>query len=261
MLGNMHHLKNQLVVWMLTGTGNNLRYVDLTKIHAELGQLICQSLPGYHAITGCDFNPAFFRKGKLKPYKIFKKFPEYQEAFKNFGNSELIENTDEQQNFFNIIQRFICNVYNAGNAIDVDAARLQMFIDSYTVSDVKEAFDRKKLRKFDASNLPPCKPCKSELLQQFLRANYICTIWNNAHLKTPTTYQLANNGWILENNKYHFKWFEGDQLPSYVSDSLKTQSETDGEYDINENQTTDGSSSDEDGNIDDNDESFRSCQP
>ncbi|GFQ67160.1 uncharacterized protein TNCT_661961, partial [Trichonephila clavata] len=93
-----------------------------------------------------------------------------------------------------------------------------MFIDSYTVSDVKEAFDR-KLRKFDTSNLPPCK---SELLQQFQRANYICTIWNNAHLKTPTTYQPANNGWILENNKYHFKWFEGDQLPSYVSDSLKT---------------------------------------
>ncbi|GFR18986.1 uncharacterized protein TNCT_476971 [Trichonephila clavata] len=68
----------------------------------------------------------------------------------------------------------------------------------------------------------------------------------------------ANNGWILENNKYHFKWFEGDQLPSYVSDALKTQSETDGECDIDENQTTDGSSSDEDGNIDDNDDSFRS---
>ncbi|GFR14053.1 uncharacterized protein TNCT_202381 [Trichonephila clavata] len=124
MLGNMHNFKNHSVVWMLTGTGNNLRYVDLTKIHAELGQLICQSLPGYHAITGCDFNPAFFRKGKLKPYKILKKIPEYQEAFKNFNKSELIENIDEQQNFFNIIQRFTCNVYNAGNAIDVDAAQL-----------------------------------------------------------------------------------------------------------------------------------------
>ncbi|GFX86458.1 uncharacterized protein TNCV_3727271 [Trichonephila clavipes] len=56
MLGNMHPRKSDSVVWMLTGTRNNLRYVDLTKIHAELGQLICQSLPGYHAITGCDFN-------------------------------------------------------------------------------------------------------------------------------------------------------------------------------------------------------------
>ncbi|GFR12414.1 uncharacterized protein TNCT_165391 [Trichonephila clavata] len=83
--------------------------------------------------------------------------------------------------------QFICNVYNASNAIDVDAARLQMFIHSKTISDVKEAFDRKKLRKFDVSNLPPCK---SELLQQFLRANYICTIWeqcspeNSNHIST-----------------------------------------------------------------------------
>ncbi|GFR05626.1 uncharacterized protein TNCT_352671 [Trichonephila clavata] len=156
-------------------------------------------------LQNCEISSFHIENEDLKElmnnYNIFKQrcFNEYQEAFKNFGKSELIENTDEQQNFFHIIQRFI---YNTGNAIDVDAARLQMFIDSYTVSDVKETFDRKKLRKFDASNLPPCK---SDLLQQFLRANYICTIWNNAHLKTPTTYQPANNGWILENNKYHFK--------------------------------------------------------
>ncbi|CAG5019593.1 unnamed protein product [Parnassius apollo] len=131
-LGNMHHLKNNSRVWMLTGTGNNLRYVDLTKIHAELGESICRSLPGFHAITGCDCNPAFFRKGKLKPYKILKKHQEYQKAFMKFGNNELIEDNDEQQNVFNIVQKFICNVYNVGGIIDVDAARLQIFIDSYT---------------------------------------------------------------------------------------------------------------------------------
>ncbi|GFY69239.1 uncharacterized protein TNIN_377391 [Trichonephila inaurata madagascariensis] len=44
MVGNMHPLKNDSVAWMLTGTGSNLRYVDLTKIHAELGQLSCQRM-------------------------------------------------------------------------------------------------------------------------------------------------------------------------------------------------------------------------
>ncbi|XP_050679443.1 uncharacterized protein LOC126975556 [Leptidea sinapis] len=223
MLGNMHHLKSDTVVWMLTGTGNNLRYVDLTKIHAELGLLICQSLPGFHAITGCDFNPALFRKGKLRPYKILKKDPEYQEAFKNFGNNELIENLNHQQNIFNIIQRFICNVYNVPNVIDVDAARLQIFIDSYTVSDVNEAFDRKKLRNFDASNLPPCK---SELLQQFLRANCICTVWNYTHLKNPTTYQPDNNGWVLKDDKYQFKWVRQVEIEHEDSLFLRILGET-----------------------------------
>lgn len=173
MLGHMHHLQHDSHVWILTGTANHLRYVNLTKIHAQLGGSICKSLPGFHAFTGCDHNPAFFRKGKLKPYKVMRKKIEYQEAFNKFGHSELFENIDEQQNIFNVIQKFICDVYNLDGIIDVDAARLQIFINTYTVSDVNEAFNVNNLRNFDASNLPPCK---SELLQHFLRANYISTI-------------------------------------------------------------------------------------
>ncbi|GBP88278.1 hypothetical protein EVAR_82739_1 [Eumeta japonica] len=26
-----------------------------------------------------------------------------------------------------------------------------------------------------------------------------------------------NNGWTLEDDKYHFHWFDGDQLPDFVS--------------------------------------------
>ncbi|GFY66012.1 uncharacterized protein TNIN_101021 [Trichonephila inaurata madagascariensis] len=114
------------------------------------------------------------------------------------------------------------------------------------------AFGRKKLRNFDASNLPLCK---GELLQQFLRANYVCTIWNNAPLKNPTTYQPDNNGWVLENDEYYFlNGLKGINY-RYVSDSLKTQSETGGKGDINDNQATGWSSSDEE-NIDDNDENY-----
>ncbi|KAF9419894.1 hypothetical protein HW555_003727, partial [Spodoptera exigua] len=171
--------------------------------------------------------------------------------------SKIIEDNIEQQDLYNVIQSFICYLYNVENINDVDAARLQFFIDSYTVSDVKEAFNRKKLRNFDASSLPPCK---SELLQQFLRANYICCIWNNAHLKNPTTYEPVNNGWILENDEYHFKWFEGDQLPNYVSESLKTVSEAGEEDDVDNDEFREWSSSDDENenvNInDDNEEDF-----
>ncbi|KAH9628353.1 hypothetical protein HF086_015883 [Spodoptera exigua] len=257
MLGHMHRLNDESQVWMLTGTGNNLRYVNLTKIYEKLGESICRSLPGLHAITGCDYNPSFFRKAKLKPYKILKRYVEFQQAFMKFGDSKIIEDNIEQQDLYNGIQSFICYLYNVENINDVDAARLQIFIDSYTVSDVNEAFNRKKLRNFDASSLPPCK---SELLQQFLRANYICCIWNNAHLKNPTTYEPVNNGWILENDEYHFKWFEGDQLPTYVSESLKTVSEAGEEDDVDNDEFREWSSSDDENenvNInDDNEEDF-----
>ncbi|XP_038221621.1 protein PFC0760c-like [Zerene cesonia] len=80
-------------------------------------------------------------------------------------------------------------------------------------------------------------------------------IWNNAHLQNPTSYGPENNGWVLENDQYHFKWFEGDQLPNYVSDSLKTSSENDDGEDTDDDQSTERSSSDEDDeDIDENDE-------
>ncbi|XP_041988826.1 uncharacterized protein LOC121740251 [Aricia agestis] len=72
-----------------------------------------------------------------------------------------------------------------------------------------------------------------------------------------TTYEPVNNGWILEDDHYQFKWFEGDQLPNYVSESLKTVSEAGEEDDVDNDESREWSSSDdenEDINYDDNEE-------
>ena len=61
--GNKHHLESEdSRGWILTGTGNKLRYVDIIKIYEQLGASLCRSLPGFHSITGCDYNPDFLRK-------------------------------------------------------------------------------------------------------------------------------------------------------------------------------------------------------
>ena len=53
MIGNMKQLQNSKShIWMLNGTGNNERYIDVTKIHDELGELLAKSLIGFHAFTG-----------------------------------------------------------------------------------------------------------------------------------------------------------------------------------------------------------------
>lgn len=63
---------------------------------------------------------------------------------------------------------------------------------------MNETFDKKYLN-YDSSNLPPCR---SELHEHFLRAQYIASVWSNANLKEPTTSTPENNGWILDDNKY-----------------------------------------------------------
>lgn len=61
----MHNLINDdSNVWLNAGTGNNQRYINLTKVYEYLGPFLCRSLPGFHALTGCVFYPPFFKKGK-----------------------------------------------------------------------------------------------------------------------------------------------------------------------------------------------------
>lgn len=153
MLGNIHHLKNgDSHVWILTGTGNKQRYVDLNTICKQFGPSLCRSLPAFHAITGCDFNPAFSKKGKQRPLNILKNNEEYQQAFHKHFSLDFVGDVDEEEHVFNIIQKFICDVYNVPGIINVDAARLQLFINNYMVSDINEEFNRKNLKNFDVAS-------------------------------------------------------------------------------------------------------------
>lgn len=86
---------------------------------------------------------------------------------------------------------------------------------------MSEEFNRKSVRNFDSCNLPPCK---SQLFQQCCRANYIANIWNNAHTQNLPDFSPENNGWTLDENQYQFYWFDGDQLPSFVSELLENVS-------------------------------------
>lgn len=111
MLGNMHKLKNSSShVWMQMGTANNERIIDISKIYEHLGKLTCKSLLGFHAFTGCDHNPAFFNKGKKRPFSILKKNNAYQEAFATLGDNNLAKN--ETSEIFDVIQKFTCEIYN-----------------------------------------------------------------------------------------------------------------------------------------------------
>lgn len=70
---------------------------------------------------------------------------------------------------------------------------------------------KKKIVAYDPSVLPPTK---QELLQQIKRTSYICSIWCNAHMRSPTEKNPENCGWALIDSKYHYYWFDGPHSPS-----------------------------------------------
>ncbi|CAG5055834.1 unnamed protein product [Parnassius apollo] len=54
--------------------------------------------------------------------------------------------------------------------------------------------------------------------QQFIHPHYIYSIWKKAHKKCSVLVDPPEYGWIEENNTYIFKWFNGDQLPSFMNE-------------------------------------------
>ncbi|CAG9765619.1 unnamed protein product [Ceutorhynchus assimilis] len=135
----MIHVQHNSKVYIQTGVWNKQQIIDVSALHEKLGEIMCQSLPGFHALTGCDFNPALFQE--------------------------------------------------------------------------------KKIQNFDSSTLPPSQ---AELTQHLLRTKYIATIWKNAHKKIPSHLLPENCGWILVEENYQFKWFDGPQLPSTIQDIIDT---------------------------------------
>ena len=92
LLGNIHKLKPDVNIWMETGlqSKNTLRYIDISGLAHILGESLCRSLPGFHSFTGCDFSPAFSRKGKKLPLLLLQKNEKWQHAFASLGSSPFV---------------------------------------------------------------------------------------------------------------------------------------------------------------------------
>ncbi|KAJ8677787.1 hypothetical protein QAD02_013574 [Eretmocerus hayati] len=217
MLGSMKSLNRNVKVWLDMGVGNHEKIIDVNSMYNKLGESVCRALPAFHAFTGCDSNPSFFMKGKKRPFSIMKGNPDFVEAFSNLSDCSDIGSSNTFR--FNL-EKFVCSMYGCKKMSEVDEARLFLFEKAFGCRNEQEQFN--KMKTFDGSKLPPCK---LELQQHIKRTIYIAKIWSNAHLQKPSELSATDHGWIEVDGKLHFKWFEGDQVPSSVGDVL-TQEHT-----------------------------------
>lgn len=228
LLSNMHNLKSKSKIWIESGVAGKKKYIDVCEIYNNYGELLCKALAGFHALTGCDYNPSFFRKGKKRPFNVLLKSEKYQKAFYSLGDVD-----QDHDEIFRTIETFVCHLYGLAPtkrivSRQVNFLRYKLFNQQYKMNDIDEPFFKKKIKNFDASSLPPCKV---ELYEHFLRARYITNIWLNAHKSVPTILIPTDYGWKLANdNSYKFKWFNGQQLPETIRD-IVLEDESENEID------------------------------
>jgi hypothetical protein len=124
MLANYHKLEFLHKVWIETGfiSKNTYRFIDVSLLSNHLGIQLCSALTGFHALTGCDYTTAFFRKGKIKPFRILEKHPELQYCLSSLGSSSTIPET-----IINDIQELVCLFYSVEGCKSVNEARHILF--------------------------------------------------------------------------------------------------------------------------------------
>lgn len=143
---------------MEVGVGNNKRIINVTKLYEALGNDTSAALPAFHALTGCDFNPAFFRKGKKRPFGIMTNDKN------DFTNCFIqMSRPSENEELLDKVEEFVCHIYGLKRLKKVNEARTRCF-KKHTNSLTRKIFFSCQKKTIDGSSLPPCK---LELRQHF----------------------------------------------------------------------------------------------
>lgn len=115
---------------------------------------------------------------------------------------------DNLEENFAILEECVCRIYGYTKINDVNFSRVATFMKVYKVKGNEETLNTDA--NFEGCMLPPCK---SELRQHLLRTSYIGQLWSHAYMKIPSITSAVTHGWEQQEDKYIFKWFEGDQMP------------------------------------------------
>ena len=122
-------------VFIDSGRGNNrkLLCIQATTLTTDQNKAIV----GLHAFTGTDQKSSFFRKSKMRCWKIAQ---DYLSTFSNLGKE--FEMTDD---LIKELEEYVCRLYG-GKSSDVNALRNEIFWKTL----------KNKKRVIDLFHLPPC---------------------------------------------------------------------------------------------------------
>ena len=175
--------------------------MDISVLATHLGPVLCKALPGYHAMTGCDYTVSLFRKGKVNSLKKAEKNPLYLEGLGNIGERANFADGDQ------LVEQYVCSLYGQGRLSSVNEARLKLFIEKYKPSNPDSPLE--KIKGVDPGILPPCIDV---LFQKMARCNYVAFLWKNAHLMNSLeNLEPTDHGWREVNGVYLPCWFIGNQ--------------------------------------------------
>ena len=173
-------------LWITFGRGNSIQYIPVHRIANHLGPDRCRGLLGFHSLTGCDSNSAFYGVGKKRAWSAWKDFPELTAALVHISSTS----ADVPANIMCLLEEFVVRMYSSSltGVSSVNQARYELF--HYGGKD------------FD--HLPPTL---DSLNLHVLRGAYTAGhIWGQALIKSPMLPSPSLWGYKMENTSWQPEW-------------------------------------------------------
>ena len=168
-----HTLKGFKEIWFHTGSGNKRRFIPIHTICDKLGATLCNILPIFHCLTGCDSTSSFHGIGKKKAFTILKNKKEQLFHLIDVGDTVVI--SYESDCVVDAI-KFVCWLYDPTcKHFDINTLRYLLFCQ-------KNVWGEK---------LPPTLHA---LLLHISRAACQMYIWKNANCQILNLESPVENG-------------------------------------------------------------------
>ncbi|KAG1701285.1 SH3 and multiple ankyrin repeat domains protein 1 [Nymphon striatum] len=157
-------------LWLKAGTSKKPKYVPIHDIRKQLGfsDQVYETIPAFHAITGCDAVSYFSGHSKKSAWNVFI---EHNDLLKDLGRS-LTLSTDVSDD----AEKFICHIYKTSSK-NCDQARVKLFSKCNA-----------------ADSMPPSSAAAQYHIQ---RANYQSLVWIEACNPKPVIPSPTESGWKL----------------------------------------------------------------
>ena len=171
-------------------------FVEISKISSHYGEAVCNILPAFHSITGCDTTSYPYNVGKIKPFK--KMISKDKSSYLNsFGQKPLNNNMDSSMKFMQTVM--------------------------YPGKD-DEIFVQTRVRMHNNQKLKSSLsliPDASSAREHIKRAELQCYIWRQCLQQTIDYPSPVNWGWEDSDNGLRPVWYLCSQLPPSILRSRK----------------------------------------
>ena len=177
---------------LISGTRSRSRLISVPQLCEKLAASICQVLPSFHALTGCDTVSSFAGKGKKTAFAMVRDSQVKNESVQVLGESLPLSELSIIK-----LEEVVCRLYNDNQCKLVNDQRYKMFC---------------KGKNVQSHQLPPTS---AALHYHLKRANYQAFLWKKA-LQPRIDQEPVNHGWQLKEGCLEIVWTDLAPAPQAV---------------------------------------------